>query len=44
MGAPNLLLVRAPFNLVVPLCTVHMRNKYPYGLDMNKTGGNAINH
>jgi len=23
---------------------VHMRNKYRYRLDMNKTGGNAIYH
>ena len=43
-GAPNILLVPTPSNLVTPLCTMHMRNKYRYRLDMNKTGGNAIYH
>ena len=43
-GAPNLLLAPGPSNLVTPLCTMRMRNKYRYRLDMNKTGGNAIYH
>jgi len=38
-GAPNLLLRPGPSNLVTPLCTLRMRNKYRYRLDMNKTGG-----
>jgi len=33
-----------PSNLVTPLCTMRMRNKYRNRLDMNKTGGNVMYH